>query len=519
MKKNLPYYIIALLLILYSSAFIWRTSVVVENERYFLLFDDAMISMDYARNLAQGQGLVMNPGERVEGITNPLWTVIMAGFHFLPLPSSKMSLAIQILGIMILLSLIPLIKYLSMLISPGKTNAHLIAVLLGGFYFPLINWTLQGLEVGLLAVLVVSVSILAIKSFGQKVVSPWLYPLLGLGTLVRLDFAIIYIAVWGGMMFLERDRMKNHFIQGIIFLILFLGGQTLARILYYGEFLPNTYYLKMTGYPIFYRLTRGLIVFLRFAWQFNPLLFILPFAAVFYKGNNAKKLLLSIFVLQSLYSIWVGGDAWEEYCGANRYISASIPVFFVLFADGLIRFIEFGMKQFSLNSSKNYFWLIPGLVCLLIINTPRGATDIPKITLAEEPFNISLNRDMVGFALTIKKITNPGARIGVTWAGIIPYISERPIIDFLGKTDKVIARKPMHGPGDKDNRFTHFHPGHLKWDNSYSIGELKPDLIIQFWGLLEEAEPYIIPYYQQIQVGTRYWYARAGSDKIKWGAE
>ena len=41
--------------------------------------DDAYISFRYATNLARGQGLVFNPGERVEGYTNFLWTVIVAG--------------------------------------------------------------------------------------------------------------------------------------------------------------------------------------------------------------------------------------------------------------------------------------------------------------------------------------------------------------------------------------------------------------------------------------------------------
>ena len=40
--------------------------------------DDAFISFRYAENLANGQGLVFNPGERVEGYSNPLWTVLFA---------------------------------------------------------------------------------------------------------------------------------------------------------------------------------------------------------------------------------------------------------------------------------------------------------------------------------------------------------------------------------------------------------------------------------------------------------
>src|SRR6185437_4110074 len=43
------------------------------------LCDDSFISFRYARNLAHGNGLVWNVGERVEGYTNFLWTVIAAG--------------------------------------------------------------------------------------------------------------------------------------------------------------------------------------------------------------------------------------------------------------------------------------------------------------------------------------------------------------------------------------------------------------------------------------------------------
>src|SRR5262245_63366246 len=41
--------------------------------------DDAFISMRYARNLVDGHGLVYNlDGERVEGYTNLLWTLLLA---------------------------------------------------------------------------------------------------------------------------------------------------------------------------------------------------------------------------------------------------------------------------------------------------------------------------------------------------------------------------------------------------------------------------------------------------------
>ena len=40
--------------------------------------DDAFISFQYARNLVEGHGLTFNPGERVEGYTNFLWTLLIS---------------------------------------------------------------------------------------------------------------------------------------------------------------------------------------------------------------------------------------------------------------------------------------------------------------------------------------------------------------------------------------------------------------------------------------------------------
>ncbi len=43
--------------------------------------DDVFITYTYSRNLAQGNGFVFNPGERVQGTTTPLYTFLMAGVY------------------------------------------------------------------------------------------------------------------------------------------------------------------------------------------------------------------------------------------------------------------------------------------------------------------------------------------------------------------------------------------------------------------------------------------------------
>src|SRR5262245_32333076 len=77
-----------------ASAFVWLPAVVVllgaavwllVRAHWYISWtdDDAFISFRYARNLATGNGLVYNVGERVEGYTNFLWTVLLASLRHL----------------------------------------------------------------------------------------------------------------------------------------------------------------------------------------------------------------------------------------------------------------------------------------------------------------------------------------------------------------------------------------------------------------------------------------------------
>src|SRR5512140_2281077 len=104
MKDNKKKYILIILLALFSYIlFIWRSGFEVNGELVYSLFDDAMISMRYARNLAHGYGLVWNPGEvPVEGYTNILWTLLFAFVHLFPIPEAKISLVIMFIGVLIL---------------------------------------------------------------------------------------------------------------------------------------------------------------------------------------------------------------------------------------------------------------------------------------------------------------------------------------------------------------------------------------------------------------------------------
>jgi hypothetical protein len=261
----------------YTGVFIYRTSFVVRGERYFSLFDDAMISMRYARNLAHGYGLVWNPGgERVEGFTNPLWTLYMAVIHRVGLPASKTSLVVQITAAVLLAANLVFARMMALEASGGSESVAFASVALTASYLPINNWSLQGMEVSLLLPVVSGCVWKMFQSVRDGRFRPWIYVLLGASTLVRTDMVVPLGAAAIFFAATDGPRRRRHLAWASASLVFFVGLQTAWRVWYFGDVLPNTYYLKLTGYPILLRMTRGAIVLAQFVSGFNVLLFAAP---------------------------------------------------------------------------------------------------------------------------------------------------------------------------------------------------------------------------------------------------
>jgi hypothetical protein len=494
-KGNLIFCLLLLGYALYAAIYIFKTSFVVGGERYFVLFDDAMISMRYARNLANGHGLVWNPGgERVEGYTNPLWVVFMAAFHLFPIPASKMSLFIQASGALYLIANLIFVKKIARLLS-GSWLVALLAVILTAFYTPLNNWGLQGMEVSALTLIVSASLWITLQSLQSGRFTPWLYVLLGVSTLVRVDMAVLYLAILVFLLLVDPSHRRQNLVWGLGLFIVFLLGQTLFRLGYYGDILPNTYYLKMEGYPLVRRIARGLYVLFRFVLSFNWLLFLLPFTILFFRRDQAILLMFLVFLSQLAYSVYVGGDAWEHRGGANRYFAMVMPIFFILFvyAADLLRKAVLAKANFPgvrLERLTSFGLVVFVLASMLNMNLLIDSRSLERWALLRQPIFIEGNKEYVQIALALEKITAPQASVAVVSAGAIPYFSNRNAIDLLGKNDIKIAHEKAHGA---ENIFSleDFRPGHMKWDYDYSLGQLKPDVVVQLWGDTEIAEVYI----------------------------
>src|SRR5207249_7080956 len=118
----------------------------------------------------------------------------------------------------------------------------------------------QGTEVSLLALVVTLGAWLALQALdGDRSHVP-LYLLLGVATWVRPDMVVFAAAILGGLAWLKPAFAREHLGCGAAIVVAFLVAQTGFRLWYFGAPMPNTYYLKLAGYPLIPCLSSGAIV-------------------------------------------------------------------------------------------------------------------------------------------------------------------------------------------------------------------------------------------------------------------
>jgi arabinofuranosyltransferase len=525
----------------YAGLMILKTSFILHGDRCFTLFDDAMISMRYARNFAHGYGLCYNPGgPKVEGFSNPLWVLVMAVVHFLPLAERVRAVSIQILGAISLATNLWLVRALVRRLAPRSELAAWLALLPVAFYLPLNNWSVQGMETGPLAALAtatVLATLRAVDGSGRPRI-PFL--LAGIAMLLRPDMVILLIAVSGYLWIVDPANRRRHAILAGGSLLVFAGAPLIFRLAYFGDLVPNTYRLKLEGYPTGDRIARGAVVFGSFVWQFGLLLFAIPIVRALVRPRRERLLPLAVFGLLGIYSVYVGGDAWEGWGGANRFLCVGIPLFLVLFGIGVAEGATWiGEAIGSRRPASRVRWrmrwraaLAAGAIIFTIASTLQmnripGSPDLRAFFLAEKPLEGWGNAWATEIGRICESITTEKASMAVVWAGNIPYYAHRDAIDLLGRCDAKIAREAAH-PRPDVRRQEAFYPGHMKWDYAYSIGELAPDLIVQLWGLdrppaytmlgeiPEDARPYIRDRYVLLDIRGYRILARRDSRNVRW---
>ncbi|MEM7533908.1 MAG: hypothetical protein AAF639_17110 [Chloroflexota bacterium] len=479
---------------LWGLLFIYRSSfIAIDGLRYFSLFDDAMISMRYAWNFAHGVGLVWNPGEYVEGYTNLLMVLLMSLSAFVIDNKRFAVLAIQLAGILFMVGN----AYLTMRIADAVSDDERLSTVLRQHlrtlaffctlaYYPLVYWSLMGMETGLVTMLLLF-SILMVLRYEETDQTHYLYRLslsLGLAYLTRPDALVpaLIILAYLGYQMRQARKLKLFFVVVGLYLILPFS-QTLFRWFYYGELVPNTYVLKIEGIPYIHRIRNGLI-FIKPFLQTNLVMISIALLGVFFDFHR-KKLLLAMIILATLgYQVWAGGDPWQYW----RMLAPVMPLILMLLVYELLWMIEVLAKTHffqkymlrrpvvNVQLMKTIMFIV--VVFLFVLQTNNAFRR--EIAFISRPYKVEAHRGNVDIAIALQNVTTPKATIGVIEAGVIPYYADRVSIDFLGKADKYIARlePDLVQPDWFGMRGV---VGHNKYDLDYSIKKQKPTYVQTYW--------------------------------------
>ncbi len=425
--------------------------------------DDAFISFRYAEHLARGLGLEWNPGYRVEGYSNFLWVALMSALHFmfgLAAPDGARILAWIAAG----LTIIFIVAAARRERKQPAPELLVLAAFPVALSFPYQFWVAARLETSLFAFLLLLSIFLFTREEERHQGPRWPSALAFLAlAMVRPEGAAFIIVP--GIFLLSRVRSLAGLLQiwreRAAWLGVFLGGMSLTigwRLIYFGEFLPNTYYAKVGGPEV---LDKGWEYLLRFIDQ-RPHALIMLLGILFLGGTASRMVSLLVGATITLAAIVVleGGDWMREY----RLL---IPTIVLLTAALAISLQDIARDQSLSKRLAGTAGMI--LLCLFLHNnsgTPwdewdaawEGETCDPLINLEGEMTAVSAD---VGAWL--KKNARADDLIAVNHAGAVPYYSGLPTLDMVGLNDLHIARIP----GGK----------HGKWDPEYVLRR-KPSFVV-----------------------------------------
>jgi arabinofuranosyltransferase len=392
--------------------------------------DDAYISFRYADNLARGLGLVWNEGERVEGYTNFLWTVIVAIPHAWGL---DVELFVTLLGLALFTATLAMFYALVGALTRSWVAAAAATLTLG--LFPsFAAYATGGLETQLQTCLVITMVILVVSSIQRECPSALVSAAIGttgaLAILTRMDSFVIVaplIALYAwSIPAADGSRRLPAFALAVGVPVAICGGWLAWKFVYYGSLLPNTYRTKVEGMG---GLTREGMRFVRTFLQAYA--FYLPVACVpvggwlAWEGRLDRRVIVAVaapMVLWIAYVVRVGGD-FMEY----RLLIPVLPLVF----------LATYWVMCELDARPARAALLTSIVLAGGMWTYRsGYLPMPSgspLTLQE----IAVRHDWFEVGAVLRKAFAHSIqpRIAVVPAGVIPYLSRLPAVDMLGLND------------------------------------------------------------------------------------
>jgi arabinofuranosyltransferase len=276
---------------------------------------------------------------------------------------------------------------------------------------------------------------------------------------VRSDVLPLMLFVFAFIVLMTRRR-RHRVVAGLLVVALVVSAHLMWRHHFYGQWLPNTYYLKATGWPLTNRIIPGLK---HGVWTAATLgfPFLLALVGLLVRPRFWHFLLLGVFATTVAYQVYMGGDAWP----LSRFVIPSALGLFALAGDGIHQMMTLFMQD-KTRLSGTVFRAALTLLAVAAVN----AVHWDHCLLIAPPQTTRLNLMNIRCVLAVQKIADPDASVAVGCAGAFPYFSQRACFDFLGVCDPWVARLPAH-PEIRQ-------AGHNKYDWTYTLSAHRPDVIL-----------------------------------------
>ena len=402
------------------------------------LLDDAFISFRYARNLVEGHGLVYNPGERVEGYTNFLWTLFAAGFLRIgidPLTGSR------ILGVGSYLASTAAVSWLIVRDPVPRPIWQLFSLALAPLALILpagyAGFAGTGMETSFVGLLGLGVAWRGFLQPPRTRRDRAIFAALTLALVAtRLD-CVPWVVLAAGVTLWHpfareplaarlRARLPatlRLFAPAAAFLAVLLIG----RLWYYGGILPNTYYAKVEGLQGILIGWRYLKAYLAGSPQVFVCLGLMAAGLGLAPSGDVRRFILYCllcFGLHALYVVTVGGDFMHYRLMFHVY-----PLLVAAAVAGLL-VVEREHALIALVSSG----------ALAVASLAPSVLDTQYDMESLEEMNRCCGVPGIAFGRRLKQVLPPDTVIATTMAGGIAYYSGLTTIDQLGLTDREIAR-------------------------------------------------------------------------------
>ncbi len=424
---------------------------VIYSQYLYAPCDDAYIFFVYARNFVEGNGLTYN-GLVVEGFSSILWVISLSvlGFTKFNIPLIGETLSI-ITGLFTLFATYTLAKRLKIDGRWALLPPTLLAFT-GDFAFYMSSGLEQVLFTGL-----VSLNIALSYSHNPREILHSIYfPfLMALMILTRPEGALISLLLLSIMAI--RNRSIVPALRCGVLLTMILIPVLVIKWMYYGSWLPNTYFVKSKAGLS--NLDQGLR-YLAISYMRYGGIAIFGVSLTFWGiYKNRRKYIRDLLPFAVIIIAWItyivlqGGDNMV----GGRVIIPILPLVYVSLVK-LASETNLRSRPFALST----VWVFVFLSLLF------GYVFDPYVTHHANGWRANfVKRQDIGIYL--RENFPPDTLVALNPAGIIPYYSHLPTIDMLGLNDIYIAHQ---GKRDRTLRY-----GHQAGDGLYVLSR-EPDVII-----------------------------------------